>query len=107
MKELITGHTYELNHLDGKNTQILQFVNRNYGQECEGVTNQEVLRALIERIKFLNSQIPWELNKDIIYHLRMALVLHEARALIRKVEKEELWPEKLPVGKDGHFMIHK
>lgn len=107
MKELIAGHTYELNHLDGKNTQILQFVNRNFGQECEGTNNQEVLRALIERLKFLNFQMHCDLNKDIMYHLRMALVLHEARALIRKVEKGELIPEKLPVGKDGHFMIHK
>lgn len=98
MKELITGHKYELSHLDGDKTQILQFVNRNFGQECEGTNNQEVLRALIERLKFLNFQMHCDLNKDIMYHLRMALVLHEARALIRKVEKGELIPEKIASG---------
>ncbi len=38
-------------------------------------------------------------------HLRMALALHEARALLRHVEKGEIKPELVAVGSDGHFII--
>lgn len=85
---------------------MLQFIQRlPYHLKKEGVLNQEVLRALIDRVKVLNAEVPWEGNKEILYHLRMALVLHESRALFRKVEKKELDPEHLPVGDDGHFII--
>lgn len=107
MKVLVPGHEYELLHLDGDNTQILRFVNRGNGNDCEGVTNQEVIRALIDRVIFLESQVHWDLNKDIINHLRSALVLHEARALIRKTEKGKLLPELLSIGNDGHFIIQQ
>jgi hypothetical protein len=35
----------------------------------------------------------------------MALALHEARAFLRHVEKGEIQPETLPVGRDGHMQI--
>src|SRR4051794_17180616 len=104
MKVLIAGHLYELSHLDGDGAQRLQFVDRNHGQDAEGTFNQEVLRVLIDRVKFLDAEVAWEGNEQILHHLRMALVLHEARALYRKVEKGKLLPESLPVGSDGHFL---
>lgn len=106
MKVLTPGHKYELSHLDGDNTQTLRFVNRGNGNDCEGTTNQEVIRALIDRVIFLDSQVHWSLNKDIISHLRSALVLHEARALIRKTKKGKLLPELIETGEDGHFVIN-
>jgi hypothetical protein len=36
----------------------------------------------------------------------MALVLHEARALIRKAEKGLIKPEKVQTGPDGHFLLY-
>lgn len=107
MNEIVPGHVYELDNLDcnNNNTQLLKFVNRNLESDCEGTTNQEVLRALIERVKFMDSQIHWPLNKEIIHHLRMAISLHEARALIRKTEKRENQPETFRVGDDGHFIV--
>lgn len=105
MKVIDPGHVYELTHLDGCKTQTLQFINRNPGKECEGTTNQEVLRALIDRVKFLDSQIRWELNDQIIHHLRMAIALHEARVIIRKTEKGQIKTESMPVANDGHFII--
>lgn len=104
MKVLIAGHLYELSHLDGDGGQRLQFVDRNHGMDSEGTYNQEVLRVLIDRVKFLDDEVPWEGNGQILHHLRMALVLHEARALCRKVEKGKLLPESLIVGPDGHFL---
>ena len=99
------GHNYQLDTLDGDATCELRFVKRFRGRENHpGTTNQEVLRVLIDRVIELNSEKPWPLNNQILHHLRMALILHEARALVRKVEKGELMPEGVVLKKkDGHF----
>jgi len=103
MKVIQAGHTYRLNHLDGTNSQELQFVNRGHGCNKEGTNNQEVLRVLIDRVKFLELEKSWHGNERIIHHLRMALVLHESRHLERLVERRLLFPEYEPTGEDGHF----
>lgn len=109
MKEMTPGHCYQLAHLDGDDHQTLQFVQRRRHNpelpDMEGVTNQEVCRALIARMQFLDKQAPSDINKDIIHHLRMVIILHEVRALIRKVEKGELHPEHILQGDDGHFKL--
>ena len=86
MEVAYPGHRYLLHHTDSKedsgHSTVLQFVMRPpHHHPCEGVTNQEVLRALIDRVKVLDAELPWEGNSKILHHLRMALVLHEARAL--------------------------
>ena len=58
-------------------------------------------------VKFLNEEMRWEGNEQIIHHLRMALVLHEARHLERLTERGKINPEEMPVGKDGHFIIKR
>lgn len=106
MKTLDPGQVYELDHLDGTGKTVLRFVARPpFHEPVEGVLNQEVLRALIDRVEILDKETPWTGNVEILYHLRMALVLHEARALIRKTHKNELLPEKIPIGPDGHFIL--
>lgn len=107
MIEIDPGHVYELAALDGELKQTVVFVKRFRGEENHpGTTNQELLRVLIDRVKFLHDEKPWPLNNQIIGHLRMALVLHEARALIRKAEKTEISPELMPVAaRDGHFIF--
>ena len=105
MKVLDKGHLYELDHLDGDGKSRIQFCNRESGTEIEGVTTQEVIRALIDRTWYCNDCMPWSGNKLIVDHLRMALMLHEARAMIRKVEKGQFEPEKMAVNHDGHFVI--
>lgn len=118
MKILEPGHVYELNWLDGKPpienakisewdllNNVLVFVNREEGTEHPGTQTQEVLRALIDRTRHCDNCLRWEGNDKIIYHLRMALVLHEARALERKVEKGLLEPEIMKTHSDGHFQL--
>lgn len=109
MKILTPGHRYELSHLDGDETSHLQFVQRAKHNtklpNKEGTTNQEVIRVLIDRVRFLDGQMPWDGNQEIINHLRMALALHEARAMMRKVEKGELAPEHVITKEDGHFWL--
>lgn len=107
MKIIDPGHEYELASIDGELPQRIKFVKRFRGVENHpGTTNQEVLRMLIDRVMRLNLEQPWNGNLEIVQHLRAALVLHEARALLRKVEKEELCPELVEVSpRDGHFKL--
>jgi hypothetical protein len=107
MKVIEPGHIYELEHLDGEGTQRLTFVNREHGTEHEGTQTQEVIRALIDRTRHCDNCLRWEGNDKIIHHLRMALVLHEARALERKTEKGLIEPEDMPVAADGHFKFEE
>ena len=100
------GHLYKLKHLDGNGFQVLQFVDRGHGRDCQGTTNQEALRVLIDRVKFLHAEKPHEVNPKILQHLRMALVLHEARAIEQKVEKGKLLPENVLLNEnDLHFKV--
>jgi hypothetical protein len=106
VKVLYPGHQYKLDHLDGEGKTLLQFVQRlPHHEPKEGVQCQEVLRALIDRVEVLNLERYWKGNKDLLHHLRMALALFEVRALMRHVEKDELHPEKIVTGNDGHFKL--
>jgi len=88
MKILDNGHSYELEMLDETQdrTWPLMFVKRegehypgNKGHH-PGVNCQEVLRVLIDRVKYLQGQIPCVENEDILIHLREALFSFEFRA---------------------------
>src|SRR5271155_4171630 len=102
------GHVYKLKSIDGADNEAetLRFVNREPGTEHPGTQTQEVLRALIDRTMHCDNCLRWPGNDLIIYHLRMALVLHEARALERKTEKGIIQPENINTDPDdGHFSI--
>lgn len=105
MKVIEPGHIYEFDVLGGDEPVRLTFVNREAGDEHSGTQTQEVLRSLIDRTMHCDNCLRWEGNDLIIYHLRMALALHEARALLRKTEKGLLNPEWVPTAADGHFQI--
>jgi hypothetical protein len=83
------GHEYALQHLDGNGEERLVFVKReghgypgNIGAH-EGTTMQEVLRALIDRAKYVNKQIPDEHTEAGIDYRRRAILHFEIRAAIR------------------------
>jgi hypothetical protein len=107
MRIIDKGHAYELASLDGEAAQKLVFVKRFRGTENHaGTTTQEVLRVLIDRTQTLDAECPWDGNDKIVGHLRMALVLFEARALERKAEKGEIQPELIDVSeRDGHIAL--
>ncbi len=104
MKVIEAGHIYKLNCLDGDDTEILTFVNREDNPH-PGTVTQEVIRALIDRTQHCDGCLRWEGNDKIIYHLRMALVLHESRALERKTDKGEIDPEHVETAEDGHYYL--
>src|ERR1700674_5594086 len=108
MKIIEPGHIYELNSLDGERREVetIRFVNREPGTEHPGTQTQEVLRALIDRTMHCDNCLRWAGNDKIIYHLRMALALHEARAIERKAEKGYYRAEQVSISdSDGHFQL--
>lgn len=108
MKIIEPGHVYSLDSLDGAEPVTLTFVNREPGHEHAGTQTQDVLRALIDRTYHCHNCLPHSLNAHIIYHLRMALVYHEMRALERRAQKGLYYPEEIATGFDGHFHLqHK
>jgi len=104
MKTIEPGHIYQFDNLDGDVVNTLTFVNRETNPH-PGTQTQDVIRALIDRTQHCDSCLRWEGNDLIIEHLRQALVLHEVRALIRKIEKGYIKPEKVKLGADGHFQL--
>lgn len=86
MRVLDLGHTYELDTLDGGGTELLLFVKRNNPPEkfpgnksaYPGTTIQEVMRAVIDRLKYVNNQVPCE---------ETALSVEKARSIIWLLEK--------------------
>lgn len=111
MKVLEKGHVYELTTRVPDNAvgqshapEKLTFINKEPGREHSGTTTQEVIRVLIDRTRHCNNCLPHPNNERVIYHLRMALALHEARAIERKVAQGDMI-EYLVVGDDGHFAI--
>jgi hypothetical protein len=100
LQVLEKGHIYQpqVRTPAGEKVEVdnkLVFVNKQKGQEHDGTTTQEVIRVLLDRTRHCANCMPHPNNERIIYHLRMALVLHEARALERKTEKGEFEPEYL------------
>jgi hypothetical protein len=86
MKAIDPGHHYVLDTLDGYAPQHLIFVKRvgekypgNVGEHL-GTTTQEVLRALIERSRYVNAQTPCDETTLVIGLLQSALYLLEVRA---------------------------
>ena len=91
MRVLEPGHVYELDHLASPGRERLTFVRRNsraitHESEHPGTNTQEVLRALIDRTKFLDAVIPCVETEDALWHLRMALFCYEARAWRRRTQ---------------------
>ena len=85
MKVLISGHKYLLSSIkldsEDVNSNILKFYHEKgkTQEEKVGTSNQEVIRALIDRVKFMEEELHHPFNQEIIFHLRKALALHEAR----------------------------
>lgn len=100
MRVLDPGHRYELARLDGEGVEILQFVKRigqrypgNVGVPTPGTTSQEVLRALLDRARYVNRQIPCVETEAAIGLLQTAITLFEIRA--KRVKGKHLNAETL------------
>lgn len=104
MKVLEPGHTYDLDnfqHPKGEFNQTLRFIQKvpNPQNPSElvtiqnGTTNEEVLKALINRTEFLNTKFPCRENSIAITKMQEALMWFEKRTadrLARGVEGKHL-----------------
>lgn len=93
MKIIDPGHQYELLSLDGDHKQTLQFVKRcdfknptrfpGNTNSYPGTTLQDVIHCLLDRVRYLNNQIPCIENTIIVNNLQQCLFLLESRAARR------------------------
>lgn len=99
VRVLDAGHRYELGSLDGEHPQTLQFVKRCDAEKpwrfpgntnsYPGATLQMVIRALLDRVAYLQQQIWCPENLVITKLLQLTLWLLEARAARR--HKRTYW----------------
>lgn len=87
------GHSYILDELDGiSGLNHLLFVKRDYPPEKypgnighhPGTTIQEVMRAIIARLKYVNQQIPSAFDEIAIEHARSIIICLEKRNAFKK-----------------------
>lgn len=93
MKVIDNGHKYKLLTLDGKLNQTLTFVKRHDPEDPSrfpgntgsypGTTLQSVLRVCLDRMNYLNKQIPCDQNIQIINNIQNSIFLLEVRAAQR------------------------
>ena len=108
MQVLDPGHCYSVDYfdnVDGDGNQIveplpIQFMKRigdkfpgNEGPPVPGTNCQEVLRVLIDRVKYLENQVPCKENRVIIGELRNTIQLFEWRAAQRHGTECQIFAE--------------
>lgn len=123
MRILDAGHIYLLDSLDGGTEQQLTFVKREgdnfpFNQGSHSGTNcQEVLRALIDRTRYLLSQKPCMETEQALHNLESALAWFEVRAARRHNRHLDLYSAQQlvcaetcricrHVGCKGHYEEH-
>lgn len=95
MEVIDPGHKYNLSMYDGNGSQTLTFVKRNDPPEkfpgnvdaYPGTIIQEVLRVLIDRVKYVENQVSNpSCNVNVIDSLRSAIWYLERRTVERRGE---------------------
>ncbi len=118
MKVIDSGHKYLLEVYDGDGTETIAitFMKRegpgypsNVGH-YSGTNCQELLRVFIDRVKYLNKQIPCADNQRILEHTRRAFLEFERRGAMRhgdtELEPLQLWDvEDVPVELIPHCRV--
>jgi hypothetical protein len=93
VKIIEPGHVYSVANVDGPGEQTIRFVRRRdehaklLEESEEGILSQELLRVLIDRVRYLNDEDPCAEDVEIIVRLRESLRLFETRASRRTIEK--------------------
>ena len=83
MKVIVPGHSYELSNFEPTpeyRNQALSFIEKSLDERGQfvtvvnGTTNEEVLKVLIDRIRFLNAKGPCRQNSIVLTKLEEALM---------------------------------
>ena len=102
MKPVVEGHVYLLDHQEGPNHETISFLRKEIDptdpdkkrliKKGDGTSNEEVLRMLIDRLRYLNARVPCRENSLAITKMEEALMWLQKRTtdrLQRKVEGTE------------------
>lgn len=81
----VDGHRYRFHGLQSGQVMYLDFQAGPVGPNgTNGMTNEGILAALIDRTEYLNEQFPCVQNRHAIEHMKKALELFEARTAERR-----------------------
>ena len=95
MRTIVAGHRYELDSVEGSLPQTLQFIHRevldaeNLRTVHDGTTNEDVLKVLIDRMRYLNTKIACRENSLAITKLEEALMWLNKRTENRRIRGVE------------------
>lgn len=97
MKILDEAYLYELESLEKTNPQKLQFIKKEkqgdaFVTVCDGTTNEEVLKVLIDRLKKQGEKVPCRENSIAITKLEESLMWLEKRTQNRLAQGVENTP---------------
>ena len=89
MRVITPGHCYALDHFEKEEEQhneVLQFIEKDIAMNTihNGITNEEVLAVLIDRLRFLGERLPSRENSIAITKCEEALLWLEKRTNDRK-----------------------
>ncbi len=89
MKIIDEGYKYELDSLEGGESQLLWFKKTNEVDgklitQHDGTSNEEIIKALINRLHYLNEWMYDSFNSEALIHLENALDALHARQSDRK-----------------------
>lgn len=89
MEAKTPGHLYELKNNSGKSTQTLQFLHKEEKNGklvtvADGVTTEEVLGAVADRLNFLFDKLPDTYTKSARWHIGQAMGALADRTVDRK-----------------------
>ncbi len=92
------GHKYALAHHEGPGVEVIQFIEKqpkalgamgDLETACQGTTNEEVLRMLIDRMQSLQAKFPCRENAIVVTKLEESLMWLEKRTADRKARGVE------------------
>jgi len=97
MEVLDEGHRYRVANMEDPNgSQEIKFINKEKEEDSyklrtvyDGTTNEELMKVLINRMKYLNCKFPCIENGETIHHLQVALNFQNSRTRDRKKRKVE------------------
>ena len=93
MKILTPGHQYELSNVESgsQNIQFVEKIDRvnELANFIDGTTNEEVIAMLIDRMRYLQTQLPCFENALTIQCLEVAMIWLEKRTADRVARKVE------------------
>ena len=91
MKVIEKGHSYFLENFENKNEyQLLKFINKKVDENGDfktfhdGITNEEIINVLIDRIIYLNQKHPCIENEKVLICLEDALIYLKIRTIQRE-----------------------